>query len=690
MFKSMKWPLALVVAGAIAISVCILFFLSLREHESQVTALQRDYTYGLAAMIAEDLSDEMGAETLSIKDIQTELNTLSSLSNVIAIHIFDAEKQLITYAYFGDINTTDKNAGTSFPLFGQGAHVWEKRLLAVKLIEDEGSVLGSVIITAQLADFIEENRSALVNRTLPYVFGIVLVFVLLSVWLMGRYLKPLQALSNFTESISQSKNYTSRFSHNAHYEVARLGESINSFIETIDAELTINQEQNDTLVEQQQTMMRLANYDSLTGLPNRQFVVDNLRLELARVRRAKGDLALIFFDLDGFKGINDSLGHETGDLILIEVADRVNNLLREGDLVARLGGDEFIIVPDREVADVALCNLADKLIEAFTEPFSLRGMALTVGVSVGIAKASDAQFELSQLMSNADLAMYRSKAKGRGTYTLFTMDMVESHKRKMSIANSIDNAVRNDELLVYYQPKVDMQGTIIGLEALIRWQHPEFGLIMPGEFIPIAEQGGKVSVITYWMMERVCMELPDLQMLISSPFRVAINLSGHDLRHTNLFDDIHALFQRYQVDPSFFEFEVTESAYLENFVIADKFFKRLSNLGCSIALDDFGTGYSSLSYLTRITIDTLKIDRQFIRDMDSSKRSRLVTGTIIDLANRLSLTVCAEGIEHTSQWQYLADHGCDHMQGFLFSRPVPLSGLLTMSQNFSHLLSSAK
>ncbi|MBU3022438.1 EAL domain-containing protein [Aestuariibacter sp. A3R04] len=690
MFKSMKWPLALVVAGAIAISVCILFFLSLKEHESQVTALQRDYTFGLAAMVAEDLSDEMRALPLSVDAIKAELNTLSSQSNVIAIHIFDADRQLVTYAYFNDDKAVGSEAIAALPVFGQGAHVWEKRLVAVKKIDYEGRVLGNVVITSQLADFIAENRTALINRTLPYVFLIVCVFVLFAVWMMGRYLKPLQALSRFTESISQSKNYTARFEHTAHYEVARLGKSINSFIDTIEVELTINQEQNDTLVEQQQTMMRLANYDSLTGLPNRQFVVDNLRLELARVRRSKGDLALIFFDLDGFKGINDSLGHETGDLILIEVADRVNNLLCEGDLVARLGGDEFIIVPDREVADVALHNLAQNLIDAFTEPFFLRGMALTVGVSVGIAKASDANFELSQLMSNADLAMYRSKARGRGTYTLFTMDMVESHKRKMSIANSIDNAVQHDELLVYYQPKIDMQGDIVGLEALIRWRHPEFGLIMPGEFIPIAEQGGKVSAITYWMMERVCMELPDLQMLLPSPFRVAINLSGHDLRHTNLFDDIHALFERYQVDPQYFEFEVTESAYLENFANADRFFKRLSNLGCTVALDDFGTGYSSLSYLTRITIDTLKIDRQFIRDMDSSNRCRLVTSAIIDLANRLSLTVCAEGIEHASQWQYLAKHGCDHMQGFLFSRPVPLGEMLNLPDNFSHLISHRK
>ena len=202
--------------------------------------------------------------------------------------------------------------------------------------------------------------------------------------------------------------------------------------------------------------------------------------------------------------------------------------------MARLGGDEFIIVPDRDVSDVSLNNLATKLVSAFEEPFMLRGLALSVGVSVGIARATDAGYELSQLMSNADLAMYRSKAKGRGTHTLFTVDMVESYKRKMSLANSIDSAIRHDEFRVYYQPKISKHGAVIGLEALIRWEHPEYGMVMPGEFIPIAEQGGRISSITQWMIERVCMELPDLQMLVDNKFRVAINLSGHDLRHTCL------------------------------------------------------------------------------------------------------------------------------------------------------------
>ncbi|MEC8207942.1 MAG: diguanylate cyclase, partial [Pseudomonadota bacterium] len=327
---------------------------------------------------------------------------------------------------------------------------------------------------------------------------------------------PLTTLKKFTQSVFESKDYSLRSSIVSGNEIGRLSNNINSLLDTIEVELLINFEQKQTLVDQQETMARLANFDSLTGLPNRQFVLDNLRLELARAKRNDEDIMLLFFDLDGFKGINDSLGHETGDLILIEVADRVQHLLRDGDLFARLGGDEFLVLPDRDVSTAAAESLATRLITAFDEPFELRGLSLTVGLSVGIANATDANYDLSELMSNADLAMYRSKARGRGSFTLFTPDMVESHKRKLHLANGIESGINNDEFVVHYQVKVNNNGYIIGAEALIRWQHPEFGLVMPNEFIPIAEQGGKITAITQWVIQRVCLDIPTIEHWASS------------------------------------------------------------------------------------------------------------------------------------------------------------------------------
>lgn len=684
MFKSIKSPLAITIVGAVVFTTVVVLWLAIGEHQELYSkAVKADLT-ALSRNISDDVMPSLEFTSSNLDDIEKALKRLAPYENLVIARVYD-NRQILLTEFVGraakqvDLKQVQTLATPKLPL---GNHSIGGVLLNVERIGEQASPAGTLILVSNLKGPIDNSRTSLLLHSLPLILISLIITIGVSLLLLNRLLKPLYSLSRFTEKVNETKDYALRFSSVRDNEISHLGNNINSLMEMIEIELTINDEHTQTLIEQQQTMTRLANYDSLTGLPNRQFVMDSLRLELARAKRTDSDLVLMFFDLDGFKGINDSLGHETGDLILIEVADRVTTMLREGDLVARLGGDEFIILPDRDASDTSITNMANRVITAFSEPFQLRGLALTVGVSMGIAKATDANYELSQLMSNADLAMYRSKAKGRGTYTVFTPDMVESHKRKLSIANSIDQAITNNEFLVYYQPKIAANGLIVGFEALIRWQHPEFGLVMPGEFIPIAEQGGKISAITHWVIEQVCTEIPTLRKIIRRKFRVSVNLSGHDLRHGGLFDNIYQLFTKHSVDPEYFEFEVTESAYLENFALSNKFFRRVSNMGCAIALDDFGTGYSSLSYLTQISIDTLKIDRQFIGELETSERSRLVTGTIIDLAKRLSLTICAEGIENYNQWEYLLEHGVDNVQGFLFSKPIPLSEVASLPQKF--------
>lgn len=684
MFKSIKSPLAITIVGAVVFTTIVVLWLAINEHQELYSKAVKADLAALSRNISDDVMPSLEFASSNLDNVDKALKRLAPYENLVIARVFD-NRQVLLKEYVGraakqvDLEQVQTLATPRLPL---GNHTMEGVVINVERIGEQAAPAGTLILVNNLKGPIDNSRTSLLMHSLPLVLISLIVTIGVSLLLLNRLLKPLYSLSRFTEKVNETKDYALRFSTVRDNEISHLGNNINSLMEMIEIELTINDEHTQTLIEQQQTMTRLANYDSLTGLPNRQFVMDSLRLELARAKRTDTDLVLMFFDLDGFKGINDSLGHETGDLILIEVADRVTTMLREGDLVARLGGDEFIILPDRDASDTSITNMANRVITAFSEPFQLRGLALTVGVSMGIAKATDANYELSQLMSNADLAMYRSKAKGRGTYTVFTPDMVESHKRKLSIANSIDQAITNNEFLVYYQPKIAGNGLIIGFEALIRWQHPDFGLVMPGEFIPIAEQGGKISAITHWIIEQVCTEIPTLRKIINRKFRVSVNLSGHDLRHGGLFDNIHQLFTTHNVDPEYFEFEVTESAYLENFALSNKFFRRVSNMGCAIALDDFGTGYSSLSYLTQISIDTLKIDRQFISELETSERSRLVTGTIIDLAKRLSLTICAEGIENYNQWEYLLEHGVDHVQGFLFSKPIPLSEIAALPQQF--------
>lgn len=678
MFKSIKAPISIIVTLSISVVAALVLFFAVSEHERLYFELARTHAISLSNSIANHVTPTL-VNNQPIEELATISTILQEHEHVVQARVYDSNYSLLIEqqgkADFQPSNHALQNKDPA--TFALGAYKQSGLIVVHKVLGNNLYPKGYLLLFVNVEGTLSGSIEALLLRVLPLLLLVLIVAVACSLFFIHRLFRPLISLSQFTDLVVESKDYALRQSLRSGGEIGELGNNINRLLEMIEVELLINNEQNQTLLDQQETMTRLANYDSLTGLPNRQFVLDHLRLELARARRNNEDLLLLFFDLDGFKGINDSLGHETGDLILIEVANRVSLLLREGDLIARLGGDEFLVLPDRDGRDLSIENMAVRLINAFTEPFELRGLSLSVGVSVGVARATDANYDLSELMSNADLAMYRSKAKGRGSFTVFTPDMVTSHKRKLHLANAIEQGLKNDEFMVYYQIKVDRAGKVVGLEALIRWQHPEYGMVMPSEFIPIAEHGGKISSITKWVIERVCIDSPTLTEWLGRRYRVSINLSGHDLRNSHLFDIIYAIFTLHDINPEYVEFEVTESAYLENFALSNKFFKRMSNMGCAISLDDFGTGYSSLSYLTQISIDTLKIDKQFVRELETSERSRLVTGAIIDLAKRLSLTVCAEGIENESQWSYLIEHGCDYVQGFMFSKPIPLSTLIT-------------
>ncbi|WP_240615479.1 EAL domain-containing protein [Alteromonas facilis] len=659
-------------------------WLVVSEHEELYLDSTMRHLSALSTNISNDLLPVIGPN-LDIVSVTSTLLRLDAYPDVLMANLYDRNLVLIQQ-YIGKSGRSDPalvdqlTAKIVEPAIG--SYRLDEHLYSVVRIGEGNFPQGYLVVVNDVSSALKNSKKQFLIASLPILL---IIFVGLSVlysWVLRKRIRPLMTLSDFTQNLQFTKDYSQRLEVKGKDEVSKLARSINGMVATIENELKINREQTAKLIEQQRTMTRLANYDSLTGLPNRQFVMDTLKLELARALRAEQDLVLMFFDLDGFKSINDSLGHETGDKVLIDVAGRVSSLMRDGDLVARLGGDEFLVIPSRDTSQANIHRMATRLIDAFQEPFYYNGLDLFVGVSIGVSKATDANFELNELVSNADIAMYRSKEAGKGTYTIFDSSMIEDHRRKLMIANSINSAITNNEFRVHYQPKVAANGTIVGFETLLRWAHPILGMISPAEFIPIAEQGGKIPSITSWVLEQACMDLERIKALFPQRFRVSVNLSAFDLKNPSLFDYITNLFDRYSVDPRFFELEVTESAYLENFTASDKFFRRVSNMGCAISLDDFGTGYSSLGYLTRISIDTLKIDRQFVREIKSSERSRMVTGTIIDLAKRLNLTICAEGIEEEGQIDYLISQGCDHLQGFYFSKPIPLDSLSNLPERF--------
>ena len=348
--------------------------------------------------------------------------------------------------------------------------------------------------------------------------------------------------------------------------------------------------------------------------------------------------------------------------------------------MGRLGGDEFLIILVGNPTNSQLEAIAKRLISKITKLDHIDGWRVDPSVSIGIALATDSDYAASTLVTNADVAMYKAKNEGKGRYVWFTASMQEETRRKIQVATHLPQAIENDEFHLVYQAKVNSKGKVVGFEALLRWFDNELGNISPAEFIPIAEQSDRISEITLWVIVQACLEIPHISEHYGEDIRVSINLSAYDLKNVHVTEFILEGLRSGGIPRNNVEFEITESAYMNNFSIANAFLAELKKEGCKISLDDFGTGYSSLSYITEFNIDTLKIDRQFVSQIGTSKRSELITITIIEMAKNLNLNVCAEGIETHEQSAFLTENGCNILQGFLYSKPIPLDALFSQEE----------
>jgi diguanylate cyclase len=413
-------------------------------------------------------------------------------------------------------------------------------------------------------------------------------------------------------------------------------------------------------------------HDTLTQLPNRLLLEDRIGQAIGESRRAGTRCALLFVDLDRFKVMNDSFGHFVGDELLRAVAGRLRAAMREEDTVSRLGGDEFVVLL-RHVQDGAdAAMVARKLVELVSAPLRLEGHELSVTPSVGIALFPDHGGTAQALITNADAAMYQVKKSGRNGFQLFTPEMSTFFPDRLALERDLRKALERRELELYYQPKVDvLNGGTTGMEALVRWRHPQRGLILPGDFIPLAEETGIIVPLGQWVLREACRQNKAWQALGLQPLRVAVNISAAQLRHDDLADQIALALRDTGLDAKYLEIEITESVVMQNASAALATLDRLSQMGIHLAVDDFGTGYSSLSYLNRFPINTLKIDSSFIRDLSSDRNDAVIVRAIITLAHSLNLQVVAEGVEHDSQLGFLRSFGSDQYQGYLHSKPLP-------------------
>ena len=417
----------------------------------------------------------------------------------------------------------------------------------------------------------------------------------------------------------------------------------------------------------------LAYSDALTGLPNRRLLQDRLTQALASAWRQKGRVALLFLDLDRFKNINDSLGHSVGDLFLQEVAERLKRFRREEDTVARVGGDEFLIVLTglKDVTDAAVA--AERLMDTIISEYTIQGHTLNITCSVGISLFPEHGTDADTLMKNADIAMYSAKQGGRNGFRFFTEDVNAQAVERLTLENSLQLALPRKELFLMYQPQMDMAtGNIVGLEALLRWQHPELGLVPPDKFIRIAENCGLIVPIGEWVLRTACSQARKWQEDRLPPVRVAVNVSAVQFRRQGFCEQVRTVLRETGLAPQYLELELTETLLLADADVTLSVIQELKAIGLSLAIDDFGTGYSSFSYLKQFRVSRLKIDRSFIRDVAVNPDDAAITAAIISMAKTLRLKVIAEGVENEAQMSFLRAHQCEEVQGYYFSKPLAL------------------
>lgn len=422
---------------------------------------------------------------------------------------------------------------------------------------------------------------------------------------------------------------------------------------------------------QQQQLDYMAHFDALTGLPNRGLLTDRTLQALAQAQRHQRRVAVLFIDLDNFKHVNDSLGHSLGDLLLKGAAQRMLGELREGDTLARLGGDEFVVLlPDiDEVQDAAI--VAQKTLSTLEAPFDLQQHEVYVGASIGISIFPADADGLDALLANADTAMYHAKSLGKNNYQFFAAEMMRRTQEHLKRERLLRRALENNELRLYYQPQVEIGSRkIVGMEALLRWDSPELGLISPADFIPLAEDTGLIVPIGAWVLQVACAQAKSW-LDTGLRTRVAVNLSARQFQREALAETVMQALRQSGLPPDLLELEITESILMENVETAIATLKQLSQLGVRFSMDDFGTGYSSLSYLQRFPIDVLKIDQSFVRDIPGNANDAAIVSAIIAMASQLGLEIVAEGVETGEQLDFMQDRSCHCVQGYYFSRPIP-------------------
>lgn len=514
------------------------------------------------------------------------------------------------------------------------------------------------------------------------------LFLIIAARRANQSIVKMLALQHQNQDLIRRLNGQIEQRKSAQQQLERHGEELENQVASRTEQLILmNQELQQEMEERrriEEDLKYLAHHDALTDLPNRLLLEDRLKHAINRAQRSHGQLAVMFLDLDHFKHINDSLGHALGDELLREVSGRLSNRVRKGDTVARLGGDEFVVVMEQIEGPDDVDALAQELMAALRNPFNIQGHRLFVDSSIGISIFPQDGEIGEELLKNADAAMYQSKEDGRNNYSFYDSRLTESSMERVNMVSNLRQALELQELEVHYQPQVSLPDRqIISAEALIRWNHPENGLLQPARFLALAEESGLIVPIGLWVLRTACEQISQWKAAGLPIQRVAVNLAGKQIRRADLLLRVREILQQSSCRPDWLELEITEDFIMRETDSAIQILQDLRRIGVHLAIDDFGTGYSSLSHLKRLPIDRLKIDRSFIRDLARDPSDAAITRAVIALGTSLKLEITAEGVENAYQERFLVRESCHQVQGFRYGRPMPARKLQKMLERES-------
>ncbi len=653
------------------ISTSVLIFSSLAYLANELFSLKHSIKERIAIQ-AEMVANNANAAILfnDMKVAEEILNSLKADEHVVSAHIFDNNRKVL--AEYQRRNPIDRHFVSLdigiIDLIPLGQVYVEKPVILT------GERLGSVAVyatTSELALRIVRYLTIAVAILVLSIF----VALLMSTSLTQLVSAPIIHLATVARQVAAEGNYKVRVKASSNDELGALADDFNTMLDRIeqrDVELeSLVKHRTDELINLNEKLRHQAYHDPLTGLPNRALFDDRLSQAIVHGSRRNKQFAICYLDLDRFKTINDTLGHDVGDELLKKVSDRLEECVRKEDAVARLGGDEFTILINnlRNPEDAAVCT--NTIAQRLKEPVVLAGRKLSLTASIGIAVFPEDGKDIVTLKKNADTAMYHAKELGRDKVEFFSDQLNNKVRQRLLLETELARAIDEEQLVIHFQPQFNIkQHRLVGFEALVRWNHPEKGLIYPVDFIPFAEENGLVSAIDRWVLQTACSKFASLAKHSTQPLKLAVNIAADDLHKLDLPTVVTEVLQQNDIKPENLELEITEGSIMKNTDASLKILQTIRDLGVGLALDDFGTGYSSLRYLKLFPFGAIKIDRSFVRDIASDSEDANIVRVIISMARHLNLDVIAEGVETIHQLKLLDSMNCHNVQGYYLSKPL--------------------